>query len=133
MPGMVFPPDCRWRTLGTSTASWPGLSWPPRLFCSVPKTRGRRDKARRRRGDVIQCEPSPLLIERFNLENGGVVVVAGPEGHRRGGVIDENPANVGLARQQVLDRLSGLRVEPQHAVVRHRAAPQFAISIEIDV
>src|SRR5882672_8735238 len=73
------------------------------------------------------------LIERFDLENGGVVVVAGPEGHRRSGVVDENAANIGLARQQILDRLSGLRVKPQHAVVRHRAAPQFAMPIEIDV
>jgi len=37
------------RRAGTSTASWPGLSRPPRLFCSLPKNSGSPGQARRRR------------------------------------------------------------------------------------
>jgi len=59
------------------------------------------------------------LIERFDLENGGVVIVAGPEGYRHRGVVNEDAANIGLTRQQIFNRFPGLRVEPQNPIVRH--------------
>lgn len=43
------------------------------------------------------------LIQRFDLDNSGVVIIAGPEGHRRGRIVDEDAANVGLAGQEILD------------------------------
>src|SRR3979411_2187553 len=65
----------------------------------------------------------PRLIQRLQLDDGGVVVVAGPEGHRRRRIVDEDAPDIGLLRQQILCRLPARRIEAQHAVARHRAAP----------
>ncbi len=57
------------------------------------------------------------------------MVAAGPERHRRGRVVDEHAADVGLARQQVLHRLASLGIEPHHPVRGHAAGPQLAVLV----
>src|SRR5580700_8272220 len=58
----------------------------------------------------------PVLVQRFDLDEGGLVVAAGPERHGRGRIIDEHAAHIGLGRQLILDALPGLGVEPHDAV-----------------
>src|SRR5258705_93593 len=70
------------------------------------------------------------LFERLELDEGSAVVAAGPEGDRRGRVVDEHSANVGGPRQQVFHELPVLRVEPRDAVVQHRAGPRLAVLVE---
>src|ERR1700677_4743931 len=50
-------------------------------------------------------------VERLDLDDGGAVVVAGPERHRRRGVVDVHAADVGDVREQVFDERAGLGVE----------------------
>src|SRR5579871_5997488 len=69
-------------------------------------------------------------IQRLDLDDRTLVVVADPERHRRGGIVDEDAADVGLARQQILDKLAGLRIEPRHPVVEHRSGPYLAVLID---
>src|SRR5436853_73263 len=59
-------------------------------------------KSRRRCSSFIISARYRPLIERLELDDRGAVIIADPERHRRGGVIDEDAADVGRARQQVL-------------------------------
>src|SRR5580704_5953503 len=64
-----------------------------------------------------------MLVERLDAQNFCAVVVAGPKRHRIGRIVDEDAANIGRARQKIFDRGSALRIEAQHAIARHAAAP----------
>src|SRR5690242_16484052 len=48
-------------------------------------------------------------IQRFELDDRAAVIVADPERHRAGRVVDEHATDVGLARQQVVDERPALR------------------------
>jgi hypothetical protein len=69
---------------------------------------GRADIARRFAAfaTLFACLMQLRSVQRFDLDDGGAVVAADPEAHRRGAVVDENPADVGRARQQVVDGLA---------------------------
>src|SRR5262245_30250900 len=62
-----------------------------------------------RRGEV---EQAARLIQRLELDDRGAVVAADPKRDRRGGVVNEHPADVGGARQQIIDDFAGRRIEP---------------------
>jgi hypothetical protein len=59
------------------------------------------------------------LIERLELDDRGAVVVADPERRRRGRIVDEDPAHIGLLRQQILGDLAGLGIEPLDQIIEH--------------
>src|SRR6267142_5747014 len=65
-----------------------------------------------RSGKALCAFPKPALVERLDLHQAGVVIAADPEGHRRGRIVDEHRAHIGVLRHQVFDRLAGLRVVP---------------------
>src|SRR5262245_21749352 len=73
------------------------------------------------------------LVQRFQLYDRRAVIAADPERHRRGRVVDEHPPDVGLARQQIVDHLPRLRVDPRHLVGDHRARPRLLILVDGDV
>ncbi len=64
-----------------------------------------------------------ILVLRFQFYDFRAVIVAGPERDRVGRIIDEDAADIGRPRQQILDRAAAPPVEPQHAIARHAAAP----------
>src|SRR5262249_53302191 len=64
-----------------------------------------------------RCPLYACSLLRLKLDERGAVVAADPERHRGRRVVDEDAADVGRLRQQVLDELAGLRVEPHHPVV----------------
>ena len=64
-----------------------------------------------------------MLVERLDAQNFRAVIVAGPKRHRIGRIVDKDAANIGRPRQKIFDRTSALRIEPQHAIARHAAAP----------
>src|SRR5579862_326912 len=47
---------------------------------------------------------SSALIQGLELDDRGVVVVAGPQRYRRGAVVDEDAADVGRMRKKIFDR-----------------------------
>src|SRR5262249_58317195 len=59
--------------------------------------------ARERRGRRSRVE-TKLLVQRLELDDVGAVVAAYPERHRGRRVVDEDAADVGRLRQQVLDK-----------------------------
>src|SRR5215475_5698331 len=66
----------------------------------VAKCRGEGRCGARRSAPLptLQADSSrsePALLERLDPDNGGMVVVAGPEGHRRGRIVNEDTTNVG--------------------------------------
>src|SRR6516225_7859216 len=69
------------------------------------------------------------LVERLELDDGGLVVVAHPEGHRSRRVFHEHPADVGLARKKIFGDLGSFRIEAQYPVVVLTAAPRLAILV----
>src|SRR5215467_11650120 len=73
------------------------------------------------------------LFERLEPDDGRAVVAADPEGHGRRGVVDVHAADVGVARQQVVDRLPRLRVQPRDEVGDHRPGPRLVVPVDHDV
>src|SRR5262245_31041580 len=59
-----------------------------------------------------QCVTSGLapLLQRLDLDDRGAVVVADPEHRSRAGLLDEDAADVGRARQQIFGDLATLGV-----------------------
>jgi hypothetical protein len=45
-------------------------------------------------------------VQRLQPQNFGAVIIAGPERHRPGRIIDKDAPDVGRPRQQIFDRLS---------------------------
>ena len=68
-------------------------------------------------------------IQRLELDDIAVVVVADPERHRRGRVVDEHAPHVGRHRKEIAHRLPGLGVDAHDGVGVHAARPQFAIAV----
>jgi hypothetical protein len=64
-----------------------------------------------------------MLVERLDAQNFCAVIVASPKRHWIGRIVDEDAADIGRPRQKIFDRLPAPRVEPQHAIARHAAAP----------
>src|ERR1700722_10552578 len=79
-------------------------------------------RAAQSRCAILQLQ-NKMLIERLDAQNFRAMIVAGPECHRIGRIVDKDAANVGGTRQKIFDRSPALRVESQHAVARHAAAP----------
>src|SRR5229473_1482999 len=73
------------------------------------------------------------LIQRLDLDDGRAEIAADPQHGPIAGVVDEDAPDVGGARQQVFDHVAGLRIEPRHLVVEHRAGPHLAFSRRDDV
>src|SRR5712671_2892502 len=73
---------------------------------------------------------SERLIQRLQLDEGGAVVAAGPEGDRGGRVVDEHGAHVGLMRQLIFDALARVRIEPHGAIRMHAAGPDLAVLVD---
>src|SRR5262245_28376481 len=68
-------------------------------------------------------------VQWLHLDQGGAMVAPDPERDRRRRIVDEHGAHVGFARQQVLDRLAGLGIEPDGAVGMHAAGPYLAVLV----
>src|SRR6202035_3983211 len=73
------------------------------------------------------------LLQRFDLDDRGAVVVADPERDGCGGIVDEHPPDIGTARQEIVDRRAGGRIEPGDLIAQHRAGPGFAVLVGDDV
>ena len=59
-------------------------------------------------------------VQRFDFDDGGAVIAADPEADRIRAVVDENPPDVGRARQQIIDHFAGSGVQPRLLVRHHR-------------
>src|SRR5215468_12032598 len=70
-----------------------------------------------------------FLFQRLNPHDRGAVVVADPEYRPRTSLLDEDAADVGGARQEILGNLAALGVKPRHVVVRHRAGPHLGAAL----
>src|SRR6516165_4241206 len=77
---------CRYTpsALNRNRPHFPTLLW-------TPTSSGRRP----------EVNAASTSVERFYLDDGCAVIVAGPERHRRRGVVDEHTADVGVSRQQI--------------------------------
>src|SRR5262245_23701041 len=69
------------------------------------------------------------LLQRLDLDDRGAVVVADPEHRPRPGLLDEDAADVGCARQEIFGDLAALGVKPGYVVVRHRAGPHVGAAL----
>src|ERR1700761_4911315 len=83
--------------------------------------------------DCPGCVSERALLQRFDLHDRSAVVVADPEADRRGGIVDKDAPDIGAARQQIVDRLTGRRIEPRHLIAQHRAGPGLAMAVDDDV
>src|ERR1700730_13748757 len=72
-------------------------------------------------------------FQRLDLDYRGAVIAAGPEGDRRGGIVDEHAPDIGAARQQIVDAFAGHGVEPRDLVAQHRAGPGVSVPVGDDV
>src|SRR5437016_5322799 len=73
------------------------------------------------------------LIERFDFDHRGAQIASDPDRHRRVSIIDEDPANVAAARQQVIRYLAGPGIEPPDAVRRFIDLPSLSVPVRHDV
>ena len=74
--------------------------------------------------------PICWLIEWLHLDDRRAVVVADPERRLRLAVIDEDAADVGVARQLVLRRFPSLGVDADDAISVHAGGPEVAGLVE---
>ena len=74
-----------------------------------------------------------MLVERLKPQNFCAVIIADPERHRGCRIIHEHAAYVGRPRQQVFHRVPGSRIETQHPITGHAAAPQLAVFVDGNV
>jgi hypothetical protein len=63
------------------------------------------------------------LVQWLDPQNLRAVVISCPECNGRSRIIYKDAANVGRLRQQIFDRTAGLRLQAQHAITCHSAAP----------
>src|SRR6266536_388027 len=54
-----------------------------------------------------------LLVQRLHLHDRGVVIIPHPERGRRGRIVHEHAADVGLARERILGEIARLEVHAQ--------------------
>src|SRR5690348_5416315 len=67
------------------------------------------------------------LIERLDLDDRRAVIAADPQDRPIGRAGDEDAADVGRPRQQIVDDLAGLRIEPSSVGGEHRAGTDIAV------
>src|SRR5882672_2449884 len=115
----------RFPRLRKSCTIFPGA--PQHIFClgnadaldlrasEPPGTGSRKEELSRRTPTfsprIAAAERYRGSVERLYLHDPVVVVAADPERHRRGRVVDEHRAHVGVGRHQVLHRVAGLGIE----------------------
>src|SRR5262245_45348216 len=103
-----------------TTAAAPSPHWldPTGLKCIMAGTRP---------ATITSSKKAASIEDRLDLDDRPAVIAADPKRTRTGAIVDEHPADVGRARQLVLDVLAGLHVEAGDAVVQHRAGPGGAV------
>jgi hypothetical protein len=91
--------------------------------------------ASRSRSDskLAKANPPVSSLQRLDFNDGRAVVASHPEADRRRAVVNEDPPDVGRARQQVIDHLAGSGVQPRDLVRYHRPGPGILVLVEHDI
>src|SRR6266700_297353 len=85
---------------------------------------------------LMPADGAPLSVidrsglQRLDPDEGGAVIVADPQ---LGGIyrfVHVHAADVGPRREQIIDHLSGLGVEPRYMIVAHPAGPGIGAVVE---
>ena len=77
-------------------------------------------------GSAGQSSGSTLTMEAPSI-------AAHPEAHRRRRIVDEDPADIGRARQQIIDHFARFGIQPRHLVGHHRSGPGVLVPVEHDI
>ena len=73
------------------------------------------------------------LIERFDLYDRSAEIVADPDCYRRCAIVDEHPADVAVARQEIIRPFAALRIEPPDPIGECVDLPGLAVAVGQDV
>ena len=69
------------------------------------------------------------LVQRLQLEDRGTVIAAHPEGDGRRRVVNEYSTDVSLPGKKIIGELTGLGIEPGHAIGPHGAGPDVTVLV----